>query len=144
MNVIIFAVGILHFFSAVGLSIWSHGARYALAFRGLSAAAFLGYFIGRPLRSLEGNLEFITWLGIIYTTYWTRVVAASNPDTAQQDLQSATKRCDRCARKADCEAWRDERQAVAAGGLTWLAWEKAASFSTAAAARAAALRLAVE
>ncbi|MGD8966813.1 MAG: hypothetical protein PVI07_04830 [Anaerolineae bacterium] len=90
MNVIIFAVGILSFVSAVGLSIWSQEARYALAFGGLSAAAFLGYFIGRPLRSLEENLEFITWLGIAYTTYWTRVVAANNPDTAQQDLQSAT------------------------------------------------------
>jgi hypothetical protein len=57
---------------------------------GLSVAAFLGYFISRPLRSLEENLEFITWLGMIYSTYWTRVVAANNPGTTQQDLQAAT------------------------------------------------------
>ena len=56
----------------------------------MSAAAFLGYFISRPLRSLEENLEFVTWLGIISNTYWTRVVAANNPNTTQQDLQAAT------------------------------------------------------
>jgi hypothetical protein len=90
MNGIIFAVGILSFVTGVVLSIWAREALYALAFGGLSAAAFLGYFISRPLRSLEENLEFITWLGIIYNTYWTRLVAASDPDTAQQDLQEAT------------------------------------------------------
>jgi hypothetical protein len=90
MNGIIFAVGILSFVTAVGLSLWSREAVYALAFGGLSAAAFLGYFISRPLRSLEENLEFITWLGMIYNTYWTRVVAANDPDSTQQELQAAT------------------------------------------------------
>jgi hypothetical protein len=90
MNGIIFAVGILSFVSAIALSIWRNEALYALAFGGLSVAAFLGYFISRPLRSLEENLEFITWLGMIYNTYWTRVVAANDPATTQQDLQAAT------------------------------------------------------
>jgi hypothetical protein len=87
---IVFAVGVLSFISAVVLSITTGQAVYALAFGGLSIAAFLSYFISGPLRSLEENLEFITWLGMIYNTYWTRLVAASNPDTTQQDLQAAT------------------------------------------------------
>ena len=91
MNGIIFAVGILSFVSAVALSFVYGEALFALAFGGLSVAAFLGYFISRPMRSLEENLEFITWLGIIYNTYWTRVVAANDPETTQQDLQAATK-----------------------------------------------------
>jgi hypothetical protein len=90
MNIIIFAVGVLSFVSAVTFSIWSREALYAIAFGGLGVAAFLGYFISRPLRSLEENLEFITWLGIIYNTYWTRLVAANDPETMQQDLQEAT------------------------------------------------------
>jgi hypothetical protein len=90
MNGIIFAVGILSFVGAIALSIWRNEALYALAFGGLSVAAFLGYFISRPLRSLEENLEIITWLGMIYNTYWTRVVATSDPKTTQQDLQAAT------------------------------------------------------
>jgi hypothetical protein len=87
---IVFAIGILSFLSAIVLSVWLKQAVYALAFCGLTATAFLGYFVGRPLQSLEENLEFITWLGIIYNTYWTQVAAVSKPDTTQQDLQTIT------------------------------------------------------
>jgi hypothetical protein len=90
MNIIIFAVGILSFVGAIILSVWYNEPLYALAFGGLTTVSFLGYFISRPLRSLEENLEFITWLGMIYNTYWTRVVSANNPAKAQEELQSAT------------------------------------------------------
>ncbi|MGD8475070.1 MAG: hypothetical protein PVH59_13190 [Anaerolineae bacterium] len=90
MNGIIFAVGILSFVAAVALSLWRNEALYALAFGGLGVAAFLGFFVSRPLQSLEENLEFITWLGVIYNTYWTRLIAAGDPKTTQQDLQAAT------------------------------------------------------
>jgi len=91
MNGIVFAVGILSFVSAIGLSIWFNEALFALGFGGLSVVAFLGYFISRPLRSLEENLEFITWLGMIYNTYWTRLFFANDPETVQGDVHTATK-----------------------------------------------------
>jgi hypothetical protein len=39
---------------------------------------------------LEENLQFITWLGVIYNTYWTRLANAQNADTFQGDIQAAT------------------------------------------------------
>ena len=86
---ILFAVGVLAFITAAGLSIYYREPMYAMIFGGLSVVAFLGYFIGRPLRSLEENLEFITWLGIIYNTYWSRVVYALDRNTVQKDLRDA-------------------------------------------------------
>jgi len=90
MYAIMFAVGIGLFATGVWLSIWFNEPLFALAFAGLGVVPFLGYFVTRPLRSLEENLEFITWLGMIYNTYWSRVVAASNPKTTQKDLQAAS------------------------------------------------------
>ncbi len=86
---ILFAVGVLAFVAAAALSFLKETPVYGLIFGGLSATAFIGYFIGRPLRSLEENLEFITWLGIIYNTYWTRLTYAMNQETVQQDLRAA-------------------------------------------------------
>jgi hypothetical protein len=91
MNGILFAVGILSFVAAAVLSLWTGNPLYALAFGGLSVAAFLSYFISRPLRSLEENLEFITWLGLIYNTYWIRLLYLNDETTVQQDLEDATK-----------------------------------------------------
>ena len=63
---------------------------FSLIFGGLSVVSFLSYFISRPLQALEQNLKFITWLGIIYNTYWTRLVYAMDQDTVQQDLKANT------------------------------------------------------
>ena len=60
-------------------------------FGGLSAATFLTFFISRPLRSLEQNVILITWLGVIYNTYWSQLMNITNPATVQQDLDSITK-----------------------------------------------------
>ena len=90
MNGILFAVGILSFLAGVVLSIAYKQPLYALVFGGLSVASFLSYFLSRPLRSLEQNLEFITWLGAIYNTYWTWLVCANEPSTMQKDIQMAT------------------------------------------------------
>jgi hypothetical protein len=59
-------------------------------FGGLSIAAFLTFFLNRPLQALEENLQFITWLGVVYNTYWTRLANAQNADTFQADMDSAT------------------------------------------------------
>lgn len=87
---VIFAVGVLAFIAAVGLSIWTQEPWYGLIFGGLSAAAFISYFFNRPLQALEENLHFITWLGIIYNTYWTRLAYMFDRNSVQNDLRSAT------------------------------------------------------
>lgn len=87
---ILFSLGLLAFGAAVGLSLWFGQPVYALAFGGLSVAAFITYFFNRPLQALEENLHFITWLGIIYNTYWTRLAYMFDQKTVQQDLHAAT------------------------------------------------------
>lgn len=87
---ILFGVGVGSFVAAAGLSIWFNQPLYALIFGGLSVVSFLSFFISHPLRALEQNLSFITWLGIIYNTYWTRLVYVLDQRTVQQELQAAT------------------------------------------------------
>ena len=52
---------------------------------------FLTFFISRPLRSLEQNVVLITWLGVIYNTYWNQLNTATNPKTFKEDLEAFTK-----------------------------------------------------
>jgi hypothetical protein len=86
---VLFGVGIAALVAAVGLSAWTRQPSFGLIFAGLSAAAFISYFLSRPLRSLEENLQFITWLGLIYNTYWTRLANISDRTNIQQELQDA-------------------------------------------------------
>lgn len=88
---ILFAVGVLSFVAAAVLSAWTRNVLFGLVFGGLSAASFLSCWISRPLQALERNLKFITWLSIIYSTYWTRLVCAMDQHTIQDDLKSATR-----------------------------------------------------
>ncbi|MEZ4736799.1 MAG: N-acetylmuramidase domain-containing protein [Caldilineaceae bacterium] len=102
MYAILFAVGIISFAVAVILGLRAAGAGAAQAgamasllgssaiFGGLSVVAFLTYFISRPLQALEENLQFITWLGIIYNTYWTRLAYIHKLETVQVELEAAT------------------------------------------------------
>ena len=64
---------------------------FAAIFGGLSAVTFLTFFISRPLRSLEQNVILITWLGVIYNTYWSQLMNATDPATIQKDLDTITK-----------------------------------------------------
>ncbi len=91
MNVILFTIGIVAFVAAIVFSVTERQPVYALVFAGMSVMTFLGFFISRPLRALEENLEFITWLGMIYNTYWARVVYAMDQQTVQKDLADAIK-----------------------------------------------------
>lgn len=87
---ILFGLGIASFLVAAGLGAWLQAPMFSLIFGGLSIVSFLTYFIGRPLQSLEENLKFITWLGIIYNTYWTRLVYLMDSESIQQDLEETT------------------------------------------------------
>jgi ABC-type multidrug transport system fused ATPase/permease subunit len=86
---ILFAVGLLGFLAAAVLGVL-RGVAFAAVFGGISVVTFLAFFIGQPLRALEQNLEFITWLGIIYNTYWTRLMYTNDVATVQNDLEAIT------------------------------------------------------
>ena len=87
---ILFALGVLSFVLAAGLAISSGRVMSVFTFGGLSAIAILGYFFNRPLQALEQNLQFLTWLGIIYNSYWTRLTWLNNEKTVQQDIDAVT------------------------------------------------------
>jgi hypothetical protein len=55
------------------------------------AAAFVMFFLARSAQSLEQNLLYITWLGIVYNTYWVHQLWSSDPQKSQQELEAATK-----------------------------------------------------
>ncbi len=87
---ILFGIGISAFVVATILALLGRGAATTGLFGGLSVAAFLGYFLNRPLQALEENLQFITWLGVIYNSYWTRLAYTSDLTTVQQEIEAAT------------------------------------------------------
>jgi hypothetical protein len=42
------------------------------------------------VQSVEENLIYITWLGVIYNSYWTHLAWATQRKTAQAELDKAT------------------------------------------------------
>lgn len=88
---ILFGVGVGAFVMAAILAVLGRGDVAVGIFGGLSIAAFLAYFVNHPLRALEENLQFITWLGVIYNSYWTRLAYISNLKTVQKELEDVTK-----------------------------------------------------
>ena len=87
---LMFFVGICGFILAIVMSVWK-GLEIGALFGGLTVVSFLAYFIGRPLQSLEQNIILITWLGVLYNTYWSRLMQTSDPGTVQKDLDKITK-----------------------------------------------------
>lgn len=90
MYLVIFVVGILLFLVAAYLGIRGGQSLVAVAFGGLSVVTFIIFFIRQPVQALEENLEFISWLGVAFNTYWTRLMYMNNINTIQADLRSAT------------------------------------------------------
>jgi hypothetical protein len=89
MHWAIFAMGMAAIVVAIVLAVHTQSAMLTGIFGGIGLIAFASYFVNRPLQSLEENLEFITWLGMIYNTYWVQLFQANNPATIQNDLKSA-------------------------------------------------------
>jgi hypothetical protein len=87
---ILFALGVMSFLLAAGLAIFSGRTMSVITFGGLSAITVLGYFFNRPLQSLEQNLQFLTWLGIVYNTYWTRLTLLNDEQTVHKDIDHLT------------------------------------------------------
>jgi hypothetical protein len=86
---ILFLVGIGLFIVAVVIGLKEGNSVVSIAFAGLSVATFLAFFVRQPLHALEENLEFITWLGVAFNTYWTRLMYMADPKTVQADLKAA-------------------------------------------------------
>jgi len=91
MYTLLFLVGIGLFVVAAWLSAGETTRNYfALLFGGLGVATFLAFFISRPLAALEENLLLITRLGMIYNTYWTRLLYLQDNATVQAELEDVT------------------------------------------------------
>lgn len=90
MYVILFIIGIVFFSIAVFQGLNNDQSLVAIGFGGLSVASFVLFFIRQPVQALEENLEFITWLGVAFNTYWTRLMYMQNQDTIQAELKAAT------------------------------------------------------
>lgn len=87
---ILFGVGIAAFVVAALTALIQNNVVTTLIFGGLSVTAFLSFFVSKPLQALEENLQFITWLGIIYNTYWTSLVQSQDPKSYNQELKQTT------------------------------------------------------
>jgi fatty acid desaturase len=87
---ILFLVGIGLFVTAAVLGVVLEDFVPAAIFGGLGVVSFLSFFVGRSLQSVEENLEYITWLGIIYNTYWTRQAWTLKQEGAQDIIKDAT------------------------------------------------------
>jgi hypothetical protein len=70
----LFGVGICLFVVAATIGLRNGNSVVAIAFAGLSVGAFLAFFVRQPLNALEENLECITWVGVAFNTYWTRLI----------------------------------------------------------------------
>ncbi len=90
MNWILFSVGVGFFVAACVAGLRAQSLAPAALFGGLSIVTFLTYFVSRPTQSVEENLNFITWLGLIYNSYWARQLAATDPATVQDVLKKST------------------------------------------------------
>jgi hypothetical protein len=85
----LFVIGVGLFVVAAVIGLGKGNSVVAIAFAGLSVVSFLAFFVRQPLQALEENLEFITWLGVAFNTYWTRLMYLSNPQTVGADLKAA-------------------------------------------------------
>ncbi|MBW7883053.1 MAG: DUF3380 domain-containing protein [Caldilineaceae bacterium] len=90
MYLTLFLIGIGAFVVAARLSFEQGKELYAVLFGGLGVVSMLTFFVTRPLQALEENLQFITWLGMIYNTYWTRLAYTLERESAQVDIENAT------------------------------------------------------
>ncbi len=86
---LLFAVGVGTVITGIVLAAQGNALAGAV-FLGVGVAAFVTYFISRSTQSIEENLLYITWLGVIYNSYWTHLAWATQRDTAQDELDKAT------------------------------------------------------
>lgn len=89
LYVAMFIVGILFFVVAIILGFQGDQPLLAIGFGGLSVVSFVTFFIRQPVQALEENLEFISWLGVAFNTYWSRLMYISDKANVQVELKAA-------------------------------------------------------
>jgi hypothetical protein len=87
---VLFAVGVGFFVTGVVMALVKGQSVTGLVFGGLSVVSFLTFFVTRPSQALEENLMFISWLGMLYNSYWTHLSLSFDRQTAQSELDKAT------------------------------------------------------
>ena len=87
---VLFALGVGAIAAGIALAALQKQVVAGALTAGLGVAAFIGYFVTRSTQSVEENLLYITWLGVIYNSYWTHLAWATQRDTAQAELDKAT------------------------------------------------------
>ncbi len=97
---ILFAVGVGSVVAAIVLGLVRDQVVAGAAFAGLSVVAFIGYFIGRSTQSVEENLIYITWLGVIYNSYWTYLAWTTKRESAANGIDQSDERCASAVGKA--------------------------------------------
>ena len=80
---VLFAVGVGFFVTGVVMALVKGQSVTGLVFGGLSVVSFLTFFVTRPSQALEENLMFISWLGMLYNSYWTHLSLSFDRQTAQ-------------------------------------------------------------
>jgi hypothetical protein len=88
---LLFFIGAGTVITGIVLAVTGSSVVTTALFLGVGALAFIGYFIGRSVLSVEENLIYITWLGVIYNSYWTHLAWSTDPKKAQAELDKATK-----------------------------------------------------
>jgi hypothetical protein len=86
----LFIIGLAACSIGFGMTIYTREAMYGVLLGGLGLASFISFFFSRPIRALEENLNFITWLGVIYNSYWARITYALSHETIQADIEDIT------------------------------------------------------
>jgi hypothetical protein len=86
---VLFVLGIVLVIVAVVMGLRDGSSPAAIVFAGLGTGSFLLFFIRQPVQALEENLEFITWLGVAFNTYWTRLMYVLDSKMVQQEIKAA-------------------------------------------------------
>jgi hypothetical protein len=89
MYAILFCMSLMLMVVAIVLGITTDKTSLSVAFGALSLASFLGFFLLHPVYAVEDNLRFVSWLGVAFNNYWTRLMHLSNKDKIQDDLKAA-------------------------------------------------------
>jgi hypothetical protein len=87
---ILIGVAVASFLLAAALALFGDSTAAVVTFAALSAVALVSFFLSRPQRTLEQNLQSLTWLGVIFNTYWAQLIHLDAEHDPQQALQDAT------------------------------------------------------
>jgi len=90
MNVAVFVLGAVVFSVMTAYSLTKNQPYLSAVFGGMDMITVLTFFLRDPIKRLEHDVGFITWVGLVYNSYWIGVTSATNPETFQKDLKEIT------------------------------------------------------